>query len=205
MNNKINDLGVDTNIEDYLVKLVYYKKNTDETNTISFNELMSFINDVVYNNQDIEISEEQKDEVSKLSYFTNKDSVNKRRKISDLSNILGINKSTIKDLIIYYNSINLDTKINVQNFIDFMMDSAESDPVLSQYINKEELDKLFEAFKGDRLELVVNIAAYYGLRRSEVLGLKWDVIDFDNKTMTIARSVCGVPKRVGKIYKNNIK
>ena len=41
MNNKINDLGVDTNIEDYLVKLVYYKKNTDESNTIGFNELIS--------------------------------------------------------------------------------------------------------------------------------------------------------------------
>ena len=59
----------------------------------------------------------------------------------------------------------------------------------ANFYNKEELDKLFEAFKGDRLELVVNIAAYYGLRRSEVLGLKWDVIDFDNKTIKICRKI----------------
>ena len=32
----------------------------------------------------------------------------------------------------------------------------------SSFYNKEELDKLFEVFKGDRLELVVHIAACYG-------------------------------------------
>ncbi len=30
---------------------------------------------------------------------------------------------------------------------------------------------------------------YYGLRRSEVLGLKWDAIDFENKTITIKHKV----------------
>lgn len=37
--------------------------------------------------------------------------------------------------------------------------------------------------------MVVHIAAYYGLRRSEVLGLRWDAIDFTNKTITIQRKV----------------
>lgn len=59
----------------------------------------------------------------------------------------------------------------------------------ASFYSKEELDKLFEVFKGDRLELVVHIAAYYGLRRSEVLGLNWDSIDFENKTLTIRRKV----------------
>lgn len=48
---------------------------------------------------------------------------------------------------------------------------------------------LFKAFKDDRMELVVYIAAYYGLRRSEVCGLKWDAIDFDKKTITIRRKI----------------
>ena len=59
----------------------------------------------------------------------------------------------------------------------------------ASFYSKEELDKLFEVFKGDRLELVVHIAAYYGLRRSEVLGLRWDAVDFKNKTITIQRKV----------------
>ena len=53
------------------------------------------------------------------------------------------------------------------------------------FYNKDELNTLFETFKNDKLELIVHIAAYYGLRRSEVLGLRWDAIDFTNKTITI--------------------
>ncbi|HOC35394.1 MAG TPA: phage integrase SAM-like domain-containing protein, partial [Ruminococcus flavefaciens] len=41
------------------------------------------------------------------------------------------------------------------------------------FYNKDELNTLFETFKNDKLELIVHIAAYYGLRRSEVLGLRW--------------------------------
>lgn len=59
----------------------------------------------------------------------------------------------------------------------------------ASFCNKEELEEILESFKGDRLELVVNIAAYYGLRRSEIIGLKWDSIDFNKKTITIRRKV----------------
>lgn len=59
----------------------------------------------------------------------------------------------------------------------------------ANFYTKEELDELFEVFKGDRIELVVHIAAYYGLRKSEIIGLKWDSIDFDAKTITVRRKV----------------
>ena len=59
----------------------------------------------------------------------------------------------------------------------------------ASFCNKEELEEILEAFKGDRLELVVNIAAYYGLRRSEIIGLKWDCIDFEKKTITVRRKI----------------
>ena len=36
------------------------------------------------------------------------------------------------------------------------------------------------------------IAAYYGLRRSEILGLNWDSIDFNNKTITIRRKITSI-------------
>ena len=57
------------------------------------------------------------------------------------------------------------------------------------YYNEKELEELFKAFEGDRMELVVYIAAYYGLRRSEICGLKWDAIDFDKKTITVCRKI----------------
>lgn len=53
----------------------------------------------------------------------------------------------------------------------------------------DEMLTLMEAFCEDSLDLPVQIAAYYGLRRSEVLGLKWDAIDFTRKTISIRHKV----------------
>lgn len=50
---------------------------------------------------------------------------------------------------------------------------------------------LFETIEDDPLYPVVKITALYGLRRSEVLGLKWDSVDFTTGRLTIKRS----PKR----------
>lgn len=57
------------------------------------------------------------------------------------------------------------------------------------FYNEEELKKLFEVAKGTNLEFAVYMAAYYGLRREEVCGLKWDAIDFQYKTMTVKHTV----------------
>ncbi len=59
----------------------------------------------------------------------------------------------------------------------------------SKPYNGKELEELFAAVKGTELELGVILAAFYGLRRSEVVGLKWDAIDFDNKIITIRHIV----------------
>lgn len=57
------------------------------------------------------------------------------------------------------------------------------------FLDAEQMQKLFEIVKGTRLELPVLVAAFYGLRRGEVLGLKWDAIDFNRGTLTIKRTV----------------
>ena len=71
-------------------------------------------------------------------------------------------------------------------------------PKKEQYIgsfyNENELNELFEKSKDDPLNLMIRIASYYGLRRSEVLGLKWDAFDFNTKTITIKHTVT-----IGKI------
>ena len=63
------------------------------------------------------------------------------------------------------------------------------DPFQTKPYKAEELEKLFKAVKGTNLELGVILAAFYGLRRSEVIGLKWDAIDFERKTMAIRHTV----------------
>lgn len=51
------------------------------------------------------------------------------------------------------------------------------------------MTKLFQAVKNDPIEFGVIVAAFYGLRRNEVVGLKWDAIDFERKTITIQHTV----------------
>ena len=57
------------------------------------------------------------------------------------------------------------------------------------FLDAEQMQKLFEIVKGTRLELPVLVAAFYGLRRGEVCGLKWNAIDFERGTITIRHTV----------------
>lgn len=52
----------------------------------------------------------------------------------------------------------------------------------------EQLTAIFRATKGTTIEIPVLLAACSSLRRSEVLGIKWDDIDYANKTITIRRA-----------------
>lgn len=63
---------------------------------------------------------------------------------------------------------------------------------IAEHYNREELQELFEAVKGDLLEVPVILSAFYGLRRSEALGLKWSAIDFEQKTLCIKHTVCRI-------------
>lgn len=68
----------------------------------------------------------------------------------------------------------------------------------SSYYSAEQLQRLFDAIKDEPLYPLVKIAAMYGLRRSELLGLKWDSIDFDAGRLTIRHTVSQVTKPVEK-------
>ncbi len=53
----------------------------------------------------------------------------------------------------------------------------------------EEAQKLWELSTGTEIELLVKLTLFLGLRRSEVLGLKWTDIDFRQNTISICRAV----------------
>lgn len=57
------------------------------------------------------------------------------------------------------------------------------------YYAIEEMELLFSAVHGDGVEFPVLMAAFYGLRRSEIAGLRWKDIDFRANTITIAHTV----------------
>lgn len=71
---------------------------------------------------------------------------------------------------------------------DFIPRPKKGQSVADCY-SPEECRKLLDALHGDPLELPITLAVLYGLRRSEVLGLRWSAIDFKRATITISHSV----------------
>ena len=57
------------------------------------------------------------------------------------------------------------------------------------YYSADEIHALMEIAEGTKLEIPVLLASFYGLRRSEVLGLKWDAIDFEANTLEVKHIV----------------
>ena len=69
------------------------------------------------------------------------------------------------------------------------VDRPRKEAFQAGFYDKDELNALFAVVKGSQLEIPVMLAGFYGLRRSEVLGLKWDAIDFNNNTITIRHTI----------------
>lgn len=61
------------------------------------------------------------------------------------------------------------------------------------FYKTKDLQKLLELSENTRLELTIKLAGCLGLRREELLGLTWDKVDYENKTITIsdARTAAG--------------
>ena len=69
------------------------------------------------------------------------------------------------------------------------VERPRKDRFTASFYDGNEVNRLFQVARGTPLELPVMLAAFYGLRRSEVVGLKWDAIDFENKTIAIRHTV----------------
>lgn len=98
------------------------------------------------------------------------------------------------------------------------MDILESNPAdkverpkkekyLADYYTSDEVELLFERIEGHPLELAIRMGAFYGLRRAEILGLKWNAIDFKKNTITIQHTVtsCNVDGKHMEIASDTAK
>ena len=59
----------------------------------------------------------------------------------------------------------------------------------AKFYNASQLEALFEATKTHKLGLLFQMVAFYGMRRGEALGLKWEAIDFERNVFTIRHTV----------------
>lgn len=87
------------------------------------------------------------------------------------------------------------------------VDLPKKVPFMAGFYSLNELNELFGVVKDSLIEVPVKIAAFFGLRRSEVLGLKWDAIDFENNVLTIRHTVtsCNVDGKFIEIATDSTK
>lgn len=76
----------------------------------------------------------------------------------------------------------------VRNPVDLVQRPSKEVFITIPY-SAEEMNQLFEVVKGHPLELIIKLTAFYGLRRSETLGLRWKAFDFNNGTLTINHTI----------------
>ena len=69
------------------------------------------------------------------------------------------------------------------------VDRPKKNPFTPSFYDSDEINKLFELVTDTELELPVKLAAFYGLRRSECIGLRWSAIDFESNTLTVNHTV----------------
>lgn len=100
-----------------------------------------------------------------------------------------------------------------RSLMNFVLDEARKEKVLPEnpvadsnslsstlpHINPFNRDEAAKLMKGigkmdDDMNIVIALGLLYGLRRSEIVGLKWSSIDFENKTISLTTSILEVPK-----------
>lgn len=69
------------------------------------------------------------------------------------------------------------------------VERPKKDHFVGSFYDADEMNALFTVSKGTKLEIPILLGAFYGLRRSEAIGLKWDAIDFEHDTLTIRHTV----------------
>lgn len=69
------------------------------------------------------------------------------------------------------------------------IESVKKEVYIPEFYTDDELIELIEVIKTQKLELPLTLGIIYGLRREEILGLTWNVIDFKNKSITIRKTV----------------
>ena len=66
------------------------------------------------------------------------------------------------------------------------------------FLTAEDAQKMLDAFRDEEIGPIIFVTLYYGLRRSEALGLRWQAVDFDANTISINHTVVGGSQIVAK-------
>ena len=116
------------------------------------------------------------------------------RDIQDFINYLY--KQKLKGSTIVHYTSNMNTALKEAVIAEIIpsnpmdrIESVKKEVYIPEFYTDNELLDLIEVIKTQDLELPLTLGIIYGLRREEILGLTWNAIDFNNKSITIRKTV----------------
>lgn len=159
LNKKLNDLGSDVEVENYLLQIIYYKYyNKNETSSMSMNDFINFIQDKIYTNDKInsKLDNNIKNNITTLTNFTTTDNINKLRTTNEIASILDMDQSSIDALMIYYDSLHTNTKIDLNTFTSFILTDVLNNPTYSNNLDNSSKEKIQTLSKFTNKTIITN-------------------------------------------------
>ena len=131
-----------------------------------------------------------------LPYFKEKNIALQDLKPKDLQDFYTVQLRRVKaSTVIHYHAI-IHKALKYAVKVDLIpvnpatkVERPRQDRFVGSFYDSQEVNKLFEVAKGSKMEIPIIFGAFYGLRRSEIIGLRWGSIDFNNNTFVINHTV----------------
>ena len=120
--------------------------------------------------------------------------------ILDFYNYLSNVRKNTNNTVIHYHALlrKTFTEAYIRKLIkeNIMLEipRPKKEKYISEVFNLKEINIFLNHIKGYRFELEMNLALFYGFRRSELLGLRFSVIDFDNNTILVNTKITSSEK-----------
>lgn len=77
------------------------------------------------------------------------------------------------------------------------VEKPEKNRFVGSFYQSSELNQIIELTRDTKLEFAIIFGGFYGLRRSEIVGLRWSAIDFENNVFYVNHTVT-TPRVDGK-------
>ena len=120
--------------------------------------------------------------------------------ILDFYNYLSNVRKNTNNTVIHYHALlrKTFTEAYIRKLIkeNIMLEipRPKKEKYISEVFNLKEINIFLNHIKGHKFELEMNLALFYGFRRSELLGLRFSVIDFDNNTILVNTKITSSEK-----------
>ena len=197
------DLNRGILLADYVNLWLEEKKGEVELNTWeSYGMYVSSVIDPYFRSRRIKLQEVLPQDIKSFySYLQKDDGKTKPRSVETIRKyrvcLNGAFKMAMENNLVAYNPVD---RVKLKK-------PPEQEAFKGEFYTEAEANALIKLLSdtADPLLPVIQLTLFYGLRRSEVLGLRWSAVDFNNNSIRIERTVVQVKTLIDKKRTKNKK